>query len=174
MSNDDISKPHKVECTVCGTPIDPETDPKVCPVCGSGNRRIEVQDSAVLTAAEEATIDRRLDEGSAFLRDVLARPELTDEIPSGSTLAFRTISLHEFGLPSVRLTAFRPRRSRRWGVRVTGIGEFGVPPLDRPAMRWLYSILPLVENATWDSADEAFAAVERGLQSANDVHLLAG
>ena len=78
-------------------------------------------------------IDRNLALGSAFLRDVLHRREIVDEIPSGSTLAFRTISLPASALPSVRLTAFRPRRSRRWGVRVTGIGEFRSSLLDRPA-----------------------------------------
>jgi hypothetical protein len=119
-------------------------------------------------------IDRNLALGSLFLRDVLHRPEIVDEIPSGSTLAYQEISLPEFGLSSVRLTAFRPRRSRRWGVRVTGIGEVGAPPFDRPATRWLKSILPLVEHATWASADEAFAAVERALQSASDAQLLAG
>jgi hypothetical protein len=118
-------------------------------------------------------IDRNLALGSAFLRDVLHRPEIVDEIPSGSTLAYRAISLPPFEL-AVRLTAFRPRRSRRWGVRVTGIGEVGAPHYDRPETRWLYSILPLVEHATWASADEAFAAIERALQNAKDVHLLAG
>ena len=119
-------------------------------------------------------IDRNLALGSTFLRDVLHRPEIIDEIPSGSTLAYQEISLPAFGLPSVRLTAFRPRRSRRWGVRVTGIGEVGAPHLDRPATRWLNSILPLVEHATWASADEAFAAVERAVHSASDAQLLAG
>jgi hypothetical protein len=119
-------------------------------------------------------IDRNLALGAAFLRDVLPRPEIIDEIPSGSTLAYQEISLPACGLPSVRLTAFRPRRSRRWGIRVTGMGEVGSRPLDRPATRWLNSILPLVEHSTWASADEAFAAVERAVQSANDGHLLAG
>ena len=119
-------------------------------------------------------IDRNLELGFAFLRDVLHRPEIVDEIPSGSRLAYQEISFPEFGLASVRLTAFRPRRSRRWGVRVTGIGEIGALPLDRPAMRWLSSIFPLVEHATWASADQAFAAVERALQSASDAQLLAG
>ena len=118
-------------------------------------------------------IDRNLELGFAFLRDVLHRPEIVDEIPSGSTLAYRAILLPSFDL-TVRLTAFRPRRSRRWGVRVTGVGDFGAPPFDHPAARWLYSILPLVEHATWASADEAFAAVERALQNASDAELLAG
>ena len=120
------------------------------------------------------TIGLNLALGFAFLRDVLHRPEIVDEIPSGSTLAYCAISLPAFGLPSVRLTAFRLRRSRRWGVRVTGIGEFGSPLFDRPEARWLYSILPLVEHATWASADEAFAAIERAMQNASEAHLLAG
>jgi hypothetical protein len=118
-------------------------------------------------------IDRNLALGFAFLRDVLHRPEIVDEIPSGSRLAHRALTLPPFELP-VRLTAFRPRRSRRWGVRVTGIGEVGAPPLDQPATRWLNSILPLVEHASWASADEAFAAVERAVHSASDAQLLAG
>jgi hypothetical protein len=109
-------------------------------------------------------IDRNLALGFAFLRDVLHRPEIVDAIPSGSTLVYRAIPLPPFEL-TVRLTAFRPRRTRRWSVRVTGIGEFGAPPFDRPAVRWLYSILPLVEHATWASADEAFAAFERALRT---------
>jgi hypothetical protein len=118
-------------------------------------------------------IDRNLALGAAFLRDVLHRPEIVDEIPSGSRLAHRAIDLPTFE-STVRLTAFRPRQSQRWGVRVTGMGEPGEFIIDRQAARWLYSIAPLVEHATWDSADEAFAAVERALQNASDAHLLAG
>ena len=118
-------------------------------------------------------IDRNLALGSAFLRDVLHRPDIVHEIPSGSRLAYRAVALPPDETP-VRLTAFRPRRSRRWGVRVTGIGEVGSPPIERPATRWLYSIAPIVEHATWASADEAFAAVESALQNASDAHLLAG
>jgi hypothetical protein len=65
------------------------------------------------------TIDRNLALGFAFLRDVLHRPGIVAEIPSGSTLAYRAIPLPPFAL-TVRLTAFRPRRTRRWSVRVTG------------------------------------------------------
>ncbi|MDQ3227630.1 MAG: hypothetical protein M3Q50_13495 [Chloroflexota bacterium] len=72
-------------------------------------------------------IDRNLALGFAFLRDVLHRPEIVDEIPSGSTLAYRAILLPPFEL-DVRLTAFRPRRARRWGVRVTGVGDVHSPP----------------------------------------------
>ena len=118
-------------------------------------------------------IDRNLELGFAFLRDVLHRPEIVDEIPSGSRLAHRAIPLPPFDL-AVRLTAFRPRRSRRWGVRVTGVGEPGEPVRDHQAARWLHSIGPLVEHATWASADEAFTAIERAMQNASDAHLLAG
>ena len=69
-------------------------------------------------------IDRNLALGFAFLRDVLHRPEIVNEIPSGSRLAHRDIHLPSFDT-TARLTAFRPRRSRRWGVRVTGMGEPG-------------------------------------------------
>jgi hypothetical protein len=118
-------------------------------------------------------IDRNLALGSAFLLDVLHRPEIVGEIPSGSTLAYRAVALPLLEM-SVRLTAFRPRRSRRWGVRVTGMGEPGEFVSDRQTARWFYSIAPLVERATWASADEAFVAVERALRNASEAHLLAG
>ncbi len=38
-------------------------------------------------------IDRNPALGSAFLLDVLRRPEIVDDIPSGSTLAHRAITL---------------------------------------------------------------------------------
>ncbi len=122
---------------------------------------------------QAAVIDRNLALGFAFLRDVLHRPEIVNEIPSGSRLAHRDIHLPSFDA-TVRLTAFRPRRSQRWGVRVTGIGEPGELAIDGQPVRWLDSIFPLVEHATWASADDAFAAVERSLQIASDAHLLAG
>lgn len=118
-------------------------------------------------------IDRNLALGFAFLRDVLHHPEIVNEIPTGSRLAHRTLQLPSLEL-DVRLTAFLPRQSQRWGVRVTGMGEPGEPVVDGQAVRWLTSIAPLVEHATWASADEAFVAVERALQSASDVQLLAG
>jgi hypothetical protein len=120
------------------------------------------------------TIDRNLALGSLFPRDVLHRPEIVDEIPTGSTLAYHEVSLPAFGLSSARLTAFCPHRSRRWGVRVRGIGEVGPSPFEHPEARWLYSILPLVEHATWASASEAFAAVVGALKNASETHPLAG
>lgn len=95
-----------------------------------------------LSQDQEAQIDRNLALGFDFLRYLLRRPELVDEIPNGATLSFRTLHLR----PGVelRLTAFRPRRSRRWGVRVTG----GGPPEALTASRWLFSIQPLVQHAT--------------------------
>ena len=41
---------------------------------------------------EQARVnDRNLALGAAFLRDVLHRPEIVDEIPSGSRLAHRAV-----------------------------------------------------------------------------------
>jgi hypothetical protein len=123
---------------------------------------------------EQARVnDRNLALGAAFLRDVLHRPEIVDEIPSGSRLAHRAVGLPSFD-STVRLTAFRPRQSHRWGVRVTGRGEPGESVIDGQTARWLYSIAPLVEHATWASANEACGAVERALQNASEAHLLAG
>jgi hypothetical protein len=124
-----------------------------------------------LSEDQVAQIDRNLALGFDFLRDVLHRPEIVDEIPSGSTLAFRTFRIR----PGVelRLTAFRAPRSRRWGVRVTGIGA----PYDArtpDTSRWLFSIRPLMQHATWPSQNEAFAAVEGAVANAHDVQLLAG
>ena len=118
-----------------------------------------------------AQVDRNLALGFDFLHDVLRDPELTDDIPSGSTLSFRSCRLR----PGVelRLTAFRAPRSRRWGVRVTGVGE----PYDARipnASRWFFSIRPLVQYASWPSEDEAFAAVEGAVANAREAQLLVG
>lgn len=124
-----------------------------------------------LSEEQAAQVDRNLALSSDFLRDVLHHPEIVDEIPSGATLVFHTV---QFRPEPVRLTAFRPRRDRRWGVRVTGVGAPEVPPSQRAAGRWLFSIRPLVQHATWASADEAFAAVEEALENARAARLLAG
>lgn len=118
-----------------------------------------------------ARIDRNLALGFDFLRDVLRDPGLTDDIPSGSTLAFRSFRLQP-GI-ALRLTAFRAPRSRRWGVRVTGVGE----PYDAwmpIASRWIFSIQPLVQHASWPSEEEAFAAVEGAVANAREARLLVG
>lgn len=118
-----------------------------------------------------AQIERNMAKGTAFLRDVLHRPQIVDEIPNGSTLAFHDVAL-ALGQPAVRLTAFRLRRSKRWGVRVTGVGPAGVQ--DLWGYRFMAALQPVVETATWGSSAEAFAAVEGALQRANELHLLAG
>ena len=124
-----------------------------------------------LSDEQVAQIDRNLALGFDFLRDVLQRPEVIDDIPTGSTLAFRTFRVRP-GM-ALRLTAFRAPRSRRWGVRVTGIG----PPYDArtpDASRWLFSIMPLMQHAIWPSQTEAFAAVEGAVANAHEAQLLAG
>jgi hypothetical protein len=39
---------------------------------------------------------------------------------------------------------------------------------------WIVSIIPLMLSATWESPDDAFAAIEEALQRASELHLLAG
>jgi hypothetical protein len=127
-----------------------------------------------LSDEQAAQVDRGIEQFGAFMRDVLRRPEIVNEIPSGSTLAFYTLTLPDDWQP-VRLTAFRPRRAKRWGVRVTGIGNLEnalVYPWAMPD--WILSIVPLMQSASWESADEAFAAIEEALQRATDLHLLVG
>ncbi|MFN8591647.1 MAG: hypothetical protein U0031_09335 [Thermomicrobiales bacterium] len=124
-----------------------------------------------LNDEQVARIDQNLALGFDFLRDVLHDPALTDDIPTGSTLAFRSFRLQ----PGVelRVTAFRAPRSRRWGVRVTGVGEpfGGWMPI---ASRWVFSIQPLVQEARWASADEAFTAVAGAVANAREAQLLIG
>jgi hypothetical protein len=118
-----------------------------------------------ISEAQAAVIDRRLEQFGAFMEDAFQRPEIVDEIPDGATLAF-----HDVAAPTgerVRLTAFRPRRSTRWHVLLAD-----VPPL--PHHRFLWVVQPLVAQATWESAEEAFAAIEAVLQRAGEAHLLAG
>lgn len=75
----------------------------------------------------------------------------------------------------MRLTAFRPERDSRWSVRVTGPGDQETPPeFPRAMPDWIVSIIPLMQRATWESPDDAFAAIEEALQRASELHLLAG
>lgn len=127
-----------------------------------------------LSDEQAAQIDRGIEQFGAFMRDVLRQPEIVNEIPSGSTLAFSTLTLPADWQP-VRLTAFRPRRTKRWGVRITGIGNLEDTPTSPRAMPdWLLSIVPLMQSASWESADGAFAAINEALHRATDLHLLAG
>lgn len=110
-----------------------------------------------------ALIDRRLVQSFKFLADVLENPMLLDEIPGGSKLAFHTLSMPNG--ETVRLTAFRPRQSRRWQVRLTGVGNPDTVNQDwwheRP---FLWQMQPLIESASWGSANAAFDALDEVLR----------
>lgn len=127
-----------------------------------------------LSDEQIALANQGIEQFGAFVRDLVRQPEIVNEIPSGSTLAFYTLTLPGDWQP-VRLTAFRPRRAKRWGVRVTGIGHLeDAPAYPRAMPDWIVSIVPLMQSASWESADEAFAAIEAALQRATDLRLLAG
>jgi hypothetical protein len=122
-----------------------------------------------------AQVEQGSEQFGAFVRAVLRQPAIVYEIPSGSTLAFYTLTLPDDWQP-VRLTAFRPRRSKRWGIHVTGIGYLEDAPIyPRALPDGIYSIVLLMQSASWESADDAFAAIEAALQRATDLlHVLAG
>lgn len=124
-----------------------------------------------LSDEQVALADQGIEQFGSFMRDVLRQPETLNEIPSGSTLAFYTLTLPDDWQP-VRLTAFLPRGANCWGIRLTGIGD--APAYPRAMPDWIHSIVPLMQRASWESADEAFAAIEAALQRATDLHLLAG
>lgn len=127
-----------------------------------------------LGAEQMAQVDKGIEQLGEFLSDVLPRPEIVVEIPSGSSLAFHTLAIAG-DQRSVRLTAFREKNSEGWSVRATGIGDQESSPDDPCVMPdWILSILPLMQNATWESPDDAFAAIEEALQRASGLHLLAG
>ena len=95
-----------------------------------------------LSDEQVALANQGIEQFGAFVRDAVRQPEIVNEIPSGSTLAFYTLTLPDDWQP-VRLTAFRPRRSKRWGIRVTGIGSVEEAPASPRAMPdWLVSIAP--------------------------------
>jgi hypothetical protein len=104
---------------------------------------------------QAAVIDQRIGQGFAFLRDVLASPAILDEIPSGSTLAYRDVAM---GQGEVRLTAFRAPDSAGWGVRVSG--QSG---LERDALVFLWALQPVLRDVTWETVAAAFASLEAAL-----------
>ena len=68
---------------------------------------------------QAAVIDQRIEQGFAFLRDALDRPELLTEIPDGATLRFRDVALdREQGV--VRLTAYQAPGMPGWAATITG------------------------------------------------------
>jgi hypothetical protein len=94
-----------------------------------------MKNSNTFSDAEVTQIDQRIGQSFAFMRDVLDDPSLLDEIPSGSTLAFRDIVLLR---DYVRLTVFRPATStadwRVFHVRGTlfhgnSASRHGTPPM---------------------------------------------
>ena len=120
-----------------------------------------------------AVIDRTLSLSFAFLADVIEHPGLLSEIPGGAKLAFHTMILPDG--ENVRLTAFRPRQSRRWHVRVTSGGN--AEQRDQAWWRerpFLWQMQPLIESATWESAASAFAALDEALRRGTEEQRLAG
>lgn len=127
-----------------------------------------------LSEEQIAQVDRGIEQFGEFMRDVLRRPEIVTKIPSGSTLAFQTLTVPGDQQP-VRLTAFRPKNAESWSVRVTGFGDQDASPEYPSAMPdWIVSIVPLMQTATWGSPDDAFTAIEEALQRAAELHLFAG
>ena len=75
--------------------------------------------------AQAAVIDQRIGQGFAFLRDVLAHPALTEQIPTGATLRHRDVALDREPIV-VRLTAYQAPAMATWAALVSGIE--GAPP----------------------------------------------
>lgn len=76
-----------------------------------------------IDAAEAARISRDIQDTGGFLEDLIDDPASVQQIPSGSTLVFRTIRVLD---EHVRLTAFRPSGSgAEWSSRVTSRTALG-------------------------------------------------
>jgi hypothetical protein len=127
-----------------------------------------------LSDDQAAEVDQGIERFGEFMRDVLQQPKIVNDIPDGSTLSLHRLNLPQYSQP-VRLTAFRPKHAERWSVRVTGFGDQEpAPEYPRAMPDWIVSIIPLMQNATWESPNDAFAAIEEALQRASELHLLAG
>lgn len=48
-----------IVCANCGKTIDPVRDPSFCPVCGAGDRHIEVRDQALLRTYEDTYLRKK-------------------------------------------------------------------------------------------------------------------
>jgi hypothetical protein len=71
--------------------------------------------------ATAAQIDQRLGQAFDFLRDVIDDPDILENLPDGSQLAFRDEEIDGYHL---RLTAAcRVNTDREWTARVTGLAE---------------------------------------------------
>jgi hypothetical protein len=123
--------------------------------------------------AQAALIDRRLDQFGSFMQSVLRSPEIAEEIPDGATLAFHDLWIGGDPEP-LRLTAYRVAGTAHWSVLVTDAPRIsrGFPNWSQHSLLW--AVRPLIAQATWESPDEAFAAIEAVLQRADEAHLLAG
>ena len=119
-----------------------------------------MKNSNTFSDAEANQIEQRIGQSFAFMRDVLDDPTLLDEIPSGSTLAFRDIVLlHDY----VRLTAFRPATSTAQWKILLPTPQFAAR-LEGVPRSW--DALPhQLRKSTWNSADEALDAFEAELRS---------
>jgi hypothetical protein len=69
--------------------------------------------------AQAATVDQRIEQGFAFLRDALDHPEMLTEIPDGATLRFRDVAL-DWPHVVVRLTAYQTPAMPAWAATITG------------------------------------------------------
>jgi hypothetical protein len=118
-----------------------------------------------LTPEQIATIDQRLDQTIAFIRDVVDDPVILEEIPDGSTLRFLDVTI---GDNAIRLTAYPDAGPAwSWTARVTGPANWaaiGRKPVsarlsDNGGMRD-------VSPAHGQTAEEALSALEEKLRNA--------
>jgi hypothetical protein len=161
MSDDDAARP-SIKCADCGATINPATDPSFCRICGSENRSIETRDEAVLNVTEAATVDRRIEQTFAFLRDVLANPSLVEKIPSGATLRHRDVVLGQTPVV-VHLTAYRTPAMPAWAATITGAKGSPVRRSNGQRLRL---------EAVGDSGDAALDALEAQVRHAAEVGAL--
>jgi hypothetical protein len=124
--------------------------------------------------AQAAVIDQRIEQGFAFLRDVMDRPELLTEIPDGATLRFRDVALDREHVV-VHLTAYQAPAMPAWAATITGAtggphrwGHVSTWHIHRPngqQMRF---------EAVGETADGALDALETQLRRAAEVEALPG
>lgn len=121
-----------------------------------------------LTKEQIATIELRLDQAFAFFRDVVDDPAILEEIPGGSTLRFRDVTLGE---EMIRLTAYPDAGPTwSWTARVTGPAKWAVEGR-KPAR-----VRPDNAEGTWEraeahpehghTAEDALSALEEKLRNA--------
>jgi hypothetical protein len=121
-----------------------------------------------LTPEQVATIDHRLDQTFAFIRDVVDDPVILGEIPSGSRLRFRDVAIGE---EMIRLTAYPdvgPAWS--WTARVTGPANWAAagrePVSARPGEAGGMAERSVAHPEHGYTADDALSALEEKLRNA--------